>query len=414
MTVVGVVGLGKLGLPVAVTLALRGHRTLGFDIDPGRMSLDALAAHERGIDGTGSLRQSLPGDLALSFVDRERLLREADCVLVAVETPHGPGYEGTTPLGDARADFDYGALLAAVDGVVAGARPGLEIGVMSTVMPGTTRRLIAPRTGDHTLVYCPQFVAMGTVAHDLTRPEFVLLGCSERGAGAIGGVLSRTGPAPVHAVGYESAEFAKVVYNTFVSMKVAVSNVIQQFSHEVGASAAAVFDVIRSADRRLVSDAYLGPGMGDGGPCHPRDNIALSWLARELGVADDLFTAVMASRERYVQWLAERFAEAGRGLPLVVLGTAYKPGTDITTGSSVLLMTALLRARALDVHEVGVPAELDRDAALDRPAAYFVGCPEPEFLELKTAPGSVIVDPWHRVEEREGTRVLRVGEAPAP
>lgn len=411
MAVAGVVGLGKLGLPVAVTLALRGHRVLGHDLAPCRMTLDALSPHERSVDLSTSLAASLPPRLPLEFVDLPELVRTSDCVFVAVATPHEPRFEGTVPLPRARADFDYRALRRAVAQVVECAAGRLEIGVMSTVMPGTTRRVIAPLAEGHTLVYCPQFVAMGTVAHDLCEPEFTLLGRGRGEAGVTRAVLTSLAPrAPVHDVSYESAELAKVLYNTFVSAKVGLSNTVQQLAHESGASAAEVYGVLRSADRRLWSSAYLGPGMGDGGPCHPRDNIALSWLARERRVGADLFSAVMAYREAYVEWLGERFVEASAGLPLVVLGTAYKPATDIVTGSSTALLVTLLRLRGLDPTVVDVPADLAHARLPDGPGAYFVGCPDPEFATLPVPAGSVIVDPWHRVEPRAGATVVRIGE----
>ena len=124
---------------------------------------------------------------------------------------------------------------------------------------------------------------------------------------------------------YESAELAKVSYNTFVTAKITVANVVRQMAQLVGASAADVFTVLQSAGQRLTSASYLGPGLGDGG-CHPRDNIALSWLAGKLGLNADLFTALMRQREAYVGWLGDELEAAGGDRPMILLGTAYKPG----------------------------------------------------------------------------------------
>src|SRR5688572_2248430 len=115
---IGVVGLGKLGLPVAATLALRGNKVVGYDIDPARMSLAALAGEERAVDGSGSLASMLDASLPLRFAGLAELLAEVECVLVAVETPHEPQYEGITALPQTRADFGYDALTAAVADIV--------------------------------------------------------------------------------------------------------------------------------------------------------------------------------------------------------------------------------------------------------------------------------------------------------
>jgi UDPglucose 6-dehydrogenase len=290
------------------------------------------------------------------------------------------------------------------------ARRGAEIGVMSTVLPGTIRSLILPQVQDHALVYCPQFVGMGTVARDLRNPEFTLIGRGSREPAIIPEVLSGLGDAPVFTVSYETAELAKMIYNTFVSAKVTLANIVQRMASETSAQASDVFRIIRAADQRLGSAAYIGPGMGDGGPCHPRDNVALSWLARRSGMGADLFSAVMESREAYVEWLSDRFVELAAGLPLVLLGTAFKPGTDIEAGSSAVLLANLLGLRGVDVQIVRTPDDLHRR---DRAAAFFIGCPEPPFLTFPFPPGSVVVDPWHRVGSPDGVTVHHIGEAAA-
>lgn len=407
---IGFVGLGKLGLPIAITLAQRGHRVRAHDTRPDRMTLDAVSPFELAQDGDRPLRDTLDPPPDLTFTDLDGALEGADCVFVAVETPHGPRFEGVTPLPFARSDFSYVALTRALASVAERAPKGCEIGVMSTVMPGTVRSLLKPLVPDHTLVYCPQFVGMGSVSHDLVHPEFTLLGIGDEPTTVVRDVLvGLGGGVPAFPIGYESAELAKVIYNTFVSAKVTIGNVVQMISHDVGASATDVFDVIRSADRRLVSSAYLGPGLGDGGPCHPRDNVALSWFARELGYGADLFSAVMESREGYIEWLCDRLIEAAGDRPIVLLGTAFKPGTDIETGSSAVLMATLLQLRGVEVTVVRQPEDLAAVPSAG-PGCFFLGCPEPEFVKAEVPAGSVIVDPWHRVDAREGVQVLRIGE----
>lgn len=409
---IGVVGLGKLGLPIAVTLALQGHDVIAYDRDSSRMNLAALSALELGPDATSPLRACVGEDLPLRFEPLDQMLRSVNCVFVVVDTPHGPAYEGITPLPDSRADFGYDSLIAAVRSIVDTTRRPVEIGIMSTVLPGTIRSRILPLTGGHPLVYCPQFVAMGRVATDLLRPEFTLLGCGEPSAVVVPEILSGLGSAKRFAVSYETAELAKVVYNTFVSAKVTVSNLVQWMAHETGADVLDVFRILRSADQRLTSEAYLGPGMGDGGPCHPRDNIALSWLFRRMGAGTDLFTDVMRTRQAYVEWLGNLFREYADGLPLVLLGTAFKPGTDIQTGSSAVLMATLLHQAGAAVTVAATKAHLSTLSLPEAAAAFFIGCPEPEFIEYPFPTGSVVIDPWCAVADRDGVQVHRIGAVP--
>jgi len=408
---VGMVGLGRLGLPVAVSYALRGFEVLACDIDPARMNLAALSGRERGPDGLGRLADSVDG-VRLRFTSLAEIGRRADCIFIAVQTPHGPLYEGTTPLPETRADFSYDTLLAALESVVAKARPEAQIGIMSTVLPGTMRSLVLPAAAGRPVVYCPQFVSMGMVARDLYQSEFTLVGCEkpgEPGPGAIAGALSSFARAPLFTVSYETAELAKLVYNTYISAKVTLSNVVQMLAQQTGADAPGVFGILRAAERRVASAAYIGPGLGDGGPCHPRDNIAMSWLARQLGLPTDMFSRVMEARQAYTEWLAEQFIKLAGDLPLVLLGTAFKPGTDLETGSAAVLLANLLEARGAAVAVIGEPGALGSPLMPASAAAFFIGCPEPEFTGYRFPPGSVVVDPWHQVATQDGVSVHRIG-----
>lgn len=399
-------------MPAAITISQAGYQVRGYDINPLCMSLDGLPAYELDADRRGPLSATLSGDSSFGFAGLADVVNETSCVFVAVETPHEPRYEGVTPLPQTRADFSYDALTAAVRAIVSVARHPVEIGVISTVLPGTVRRLLLPLMGPHTLVYCPQFVAMGTVAYDLRHPEFTLLGYGESKPSVVKEVLEevRAEPVPTFEVAYESAELAKVCYNTFIAAKVTVANTAQQMAQLCGASAAEVFGVLRAAGQRLASPRYIGPGMGDGGPCHPRDNIALSWLAREKNLGADLFTAIMEQRQAYIEWLADEFTAAAGGRPMVLLGTAYKPGLPLETGSSSVLLANVLAARGVPVTIVRFPGELAAAALGDTPAAFFLGCPAGDFLTMRFPEGSVVIDPWHLVKPSDGVELRRVGE----
>jgi UDPglucose 6-dehydrogenase len=141
----------------------------------------------------------------------------------------------------------------------------------------------------------------------------------------------------------KTAELTKVAYNTFIGLKIAFGNTMMEICEKTGADVDDLVDALSLATERVISPAYLRGGMGDGGGCHPRDNIALSWLARELGLSYDLFEALMICRERQTEWLAD-LIPAGE---VEIQGKAYKPGTNLTVGSPALLMASMLTERGI-------------------------------------------------------------------
>lgn len=344
---VGWVGLGKLGLPIAEEVA-KTHTVIGYDIRPVETERVQFAVHPSELDG-------------------------CDLVFVSVQTPHQPEFEGTMPLTDERADFDYSQLKRATLMLNAACTAKPPLVVVSTVLPGTIEREIVPRY-EGPVVYNPFFIAMGEEVQDFLSPEFVLLGSvpvrspGEQEPTGLDELItfyrSIGVDARVLVTGYREAELAKMAYNTFIGLKLAFANTIGELCHHLGIDASAVMNVVRAGDKRIVSPAYLSPGMGDGGPCHPRDQLALSWLARHVGLSFDLFGAVMEQREAHASWLADVICDAATSYtddvpeesngtrPVTILGRAFKPGTELETGSAALLLAELLRERGVEFDHV--------------------------------------------------------------
>src|SRR5262249_6729878 len=158
--------------------------------------------------------------------------------------------------------------------------------------PGTIRREIFPLVGEHVkLCYNPFFIAMGTTIRDFLDPEFVLFGMRDPEAAERARALYSTlHDRPVYETSIENAELIKVSYNTYITMKIAFANTLMEICHKIeGCDVDQVTGGLALGTQRLLSPRYLGGGMGDGGGCHPRDNIALSWLSRELGLSYDWF-----------------------------------------------------------------------------------------------------------------------------
>ena len=406
---IGFLGLGKLGLPCALAVESRGHPVIGCDIS-ARVVADIRA---RKIPYREEGAQEALEKSAIEIVDILELVQSADIIFVPIQTPHEPRYEGVTRLPAERADFDYSALKSGIkslsDEIGRGGEDKVVI-VISTVLPGTIEREIRPLLNPHIrLCYNPFFIAMGTTMRDFLHPEFVLLGADDDDAAAVTKRFYATiHDAPVFQTTIASAELAKVSYNTFISMKIAFINTIMEICHKTGANVDAVSDSIALATTRLISPAYLRGGMGDGGGCHPRDNIALSWLARELNLSHDFFDSLMQARERQTEWLADLMEEYGQDLPKVILGRSFKPESNIVVGSPALLLEGILRERGEDP-AVWDP-HLDGDMPEFAPSVFLIGTRHELFREMKFPAGSVVVDPWRYVPDQEGVRVVRVGE----
>lgn len=330
---IGFVGLGKLGLPVALAIEAAGHEVRGWDTNPDvHRILESRQLPYREVGAQELLSQTricvkYPGDIS----------GWADLIFVAVQTPHQPEYEGITRLPETRADFDYDHLCQALVSVDA---PGCPVVVISTVLPGTLASLGATH-----VLYNPFFIAMGTTIPDFRNPEFVLVGTDGAHPGVLRDFYATIHDRPVFVTTIKTAELTKVAYNTYIGLKIAFANTMMEICEKTGADVDELIDALSLADQRLMSPAYMRGGMGDGGGCHPRDNIAMSWLARELDLSYDLFSALMECREKQTEWIAELSLQAKEDLPLVVLGEAYKAESNLTVGSPALLLGSLLRQR---------------------------------------------------------------------
>ena len=416
---IGFVGLGKLGLPVAVCINQKGHDVIGYDVDPSRMSKDPQPYQEAGPDGTGNFNDELTEStirFADSFIDLASA--QPDIIFVAVQTPHDPAYEGISELPTKRVDFDYRYLQAAVADIADFVEVDTPLVVISTCLPGTMRREIMPLLGRHLkLVYNPFFIAMGTTMRDFLDPEFVLLGVeSTWAAERVRMFYSQVYPSsvPIAEMSIESAELTKVSYNTFISLKIAFANTVMEICDRIDkADCDQVVDALSLAHRRLISPAYLRGGMGDGGGCHPRDNIAMSWLAKELDLSYDLFDSAMGCREKQARFLARLLsfqsvnAAKDEILPIFILGYAFKPETNLTVGSPALLVADLCSADvALRDSSVTGEDETPRTVGV-----YLIGCKHARYIDYKFPVGSVVVDPHRYIPNQRGVKVIRLGEA---
>lgn len=390
---IGMIGLGKLGLTCALAMESKGHEVMGYDVNPGVekiISEGRLPYIEAGAEELlkkTKIRLKLPNEIA----------EWADIVFVAVQTPHHKMYEGITPLPSTRKDFDYSYLIEAVKSV----KSAKTIVVISTVLPGTIRREILPI---YSVIYNPFFIAMGTTLSDYLNPEFVLIGSDKPTEPILNDFYSTIHNKALFTCTIEEAEIIKVSYNTNITAKICIANLIMELSHKVGnANCDKVTEALGMATDRIVSTRYMKGGMGDGGNCHPRDSISMSWLAKKLNLSYDLYEKLLQCREEQTKWLAE---QCGDGEGVKVLGSAFKKNTNMTAGSPAVLMTCFLKS-----FEQYDPHVNPGSKKPEGPGVYFIATEHDIFKDYDFPKGSIVIDPFRFIEPKDHFKLIRIGDS---
>ncbi len=401
---ISIIGAGKLGLPVALAIESKGHKVTIYDTNQDvyeQVFKRKLNYVEEGADEllkTTRIQCATKLDYAIN----------ADIIFIAVQTPHEPEYEGITPLPDIRKGFDYTYLKQAVKDICSLLTEDKLVVIISTVLPGTIRNEILPLCNEFMkFVYNPLFIAMGTTITDFLNPEFVLIGNIESSEVITLGKFYDPilGEHDLYKnyffCTYEEAELIKVSYNTYITTKICLANTINELSYKIGnINPDRVTEALGLATDRIVSTRYMKGGGGDGGACHPRDNIALSWLARKYDLSFDWYENLMMCRQEQTKWLAEHVLKQSRKhhLPLVILGEAFKKNTNIITGSYVQLLTYYL-SDLVDQDETFIIYDplIDTYKIKLTNAVYLIAMNHDIFKEYKFPEGSVIIDPWNEI-----------------
>ena len=365
-TRIGFIGLGKLGLPCAEAIAKKGFDVTGYDT--GRVSTDI------------TMKETI-----------KELVADKDIVLVSVPTPHEEGYDGRQPTSHLPVkDFNYDTVKRVIAKCDEHMTREQTLVLISTVLPGTIRRELSPLMTNTGLVYNPYLIAMGTVAEDMLNPEMIMIGtewglkgelCRQRSELLESFYNTVCDNYPRVEFGtWEEAESMKIFYNTFISNKIAMVNMIQDVAQKLGnMDVDRVTKALAKSTQRIVSPRYMKAGMGDGGACHPRDNIALRWLAQELNLGYDLFEGIMTAREKQAENMALAILEHGNNIYFT--SDSYKPGTTLVDGSYSLLVQ----------HYVNKHGGMIVDG-MDEPVEVVVRVHESD--EITADNETVIFDPW--------------------
>ena len=416
---VGFLGLGKLGLPVALAVESKGHTVFGHDISD--KVLENIKSKK--IDYKEIFVDKYLPKTKLKVLDIEDLVDSSEIIFIPIQTPHIEKYEGITRIPNERADFDYSYLidgLKSLSKVVEKKNKEIVVIIISTVLPGTIRREIMPiLSAKIKLCYNPFFIAMGSTINDFLQPEFVLFGVDDPYALKLGKEFYKTiTKAPLYDTTIENAELIKVAYNTLISTKIAFSNTMMELCHKLdNTSIDEVTNALKLANRRLISTAYMDGGMGDGGGCHPRDNIAMSYLSKKYNISHNWFEHIMMQRESQSDWLADIIIQNSNGKKINILGKTFKAESNLTLGSPSILLNNILLERGVEVKiwDPFIDGDFKNFVNLyhwdKEPQLFFIGTKHEEFEDFPFIKGSVVIDPWRYLSQKEGVKLIKVGDS---
>ena len=404
---ISIVGLGKLGASMAAAIASRGHHVIGVDVN--HRAVDALNAGQAPVQETGldALVHENRARLRATLSHQEAI---ADSELTFVIVPTPSDDRGAFSLQYVAYAFrEIGKAIRAGAGTGAG-KDRHTVVLTSTVLPGATRHGLLPilerhsgrQGGDVSLCYSPEFIALGSVIRDFLNPDFLLIGELDAASGQhLEDCYREIMPpaTPVRRMTLENAELAKISVNAYVTTKITFANMLAEMCAKIPGGDVDVVSDALGLDSRI-GRKYLTGGLGFGGPCFPRDNVALSFIAGALGARSELPATVdRLNRSLAGRLLQQLQPNVSRDVTVAVLGLAYKPFSHVIEESqAILLVKAFLdhgaRVLAYDPlarqnadYELGGRA-LILDSARDclRDAdVVLVATPDPEFKALTAA-----------------------------
>jgi UDP-N-acetyl-D-glucosamine dehydrogenase len=359
MATVGIIGLGYVGLPLAVAFAEEGCDVVAVDVD--QRKVEAIAAGQSYIEDVSSQELAQAAG-RITATTRYLPLAEAEAVLVCVPTPL-----------TANREPDLGSLIDASRALAGVLRRDQLVVLESTTYPGTTRERVAPlleESGlaagrDFHLAFSPERVDPGRSDFTLRNTPKVLGGLTDACADRAEALYGRVCDNLVRLSSPEAAELTKLLENIFRSVNIALVNELAMLTDRMGID---IWEVVEAAATKPYGFMRFEPGPGMGGHCLPVDPFYLSWRAREFDVATEFIELAGKVNQRMPYHCVAKAQRAlnGAGLSvkgarIAVLGVSYKPGVGDIRESPALKIIAQLRDLGANVsyHDPHVPALSD-------------------------------------------------------
>lgn len=387
MKKVSMIGCGKLGQDCAEVMADH-YNVIGYDIYPRNPKNFKMA---------DSIKEAV---------------EERDLIFIAVPTPHESIYGGETPTSHLpNKDFDYSVVIDVLKEVNKYVNKNQLVILISTVLPGTVRGQLIDCIYNARFIYNPYLIAMGTIKWDMVNPEMIIIGTedgslTEDAKELINFYKPFMENNPRYEVGtWDEAESIKIFYNTFISAKLSLVNMIQDVAEINGnINVDVVTEALAKSTQRIMGPGYMKAGMGDGGACHPRDNIALRYLAERLDLGYDLFDSIMRAREVQAERMAETCLRYGKRVCIV--GKAYKPSVHYTIGSSSMLVGHYVEEHGGNLSYFDPNTG---DNVWPTADVYLIGYWESWVENIKWPVGSIIIDPWRTLKKQKDITVIHYG-----
>ncbi len=429
---ISVIGLGKLGLCSAACFAYRGFKVTGVDIDIERVNKINKGISPIEETGLANMLKKVRSRL-LATVDYNEAIRNSDVTFIVVATPS---------LADGSFSNDY--LEKSLHKIGEALKKKKEyhlVVVTSTVMPGTVETVakyilekVSGKTcgKDFGVAYNPEFIALGSVIHDFLNPDFLLIGeISKRDGDILEGIYRQTceNKPRFARMSPLNAEITKISLNCYVTTKITFANSIASICEKLKGADANVITGALGMDTRIGSK-YIRPGLGFGGPCFPRDNVAFAAFARRLETKAKLAEMVDEVNRDQVWRIVNRVHEVlgaqakdKTKVKIALLGLSYKPNTSIIEDSQALNIAQMLVSEGYNV-SVYDPQALENvrgvlgdtvgyaknaDACVKGADLAIIAVPWQEFKKLKPGKKTIFLDCWRLLEGCEGKTVYYLG-----
>jgi UDPglucose 6-dehydrogenase len=419
---VSVIGLGKLGASMAAAFAARGFEVVGVDVN--QRSVDLINEGSAPVQET-NLAETIAAnkERLRATLSHEEAILNSDISFVIVPTPSDE--RGAFSLQYAEWAFrEIGKALAKKSDYH-------NIVLTSTVLPGSTRQALLPvleresgKKGgrDFGLCYSPEFIALGSIINDFLNPDFTLVGeLDERSGSHLEEVYKRvmlSGP-PCARMSLENAELAKISVNSFVTTKITFANTLAAICEKLPGGDVDVVTKAIGLDKRIGS-RYLTGAIGYGGPCFPRDNVALAFISKELGVDPGLAVTTDSLNRSISTRIKERVLPmVRRGATIALLGLSYKPFSHVTEesqgvyiaeqlskhGARVIAYDPMSRQMNLEDIRRNVVVLDSIKECLEQAEAVIITTPDPAFKTLRAEDfknqwaSVLVVDFWRILQE---------------
>jgi UDPglucose 6-dehydrogenase len=409
---ISVFGLGKVGLVLAGCLAECGHQVVGVDQDKVAAEEIARGRPRNSEPGISEQVQHCLGRTLRVGGDAEEAILESDLTFVVVPTPS-----------NALGGFSLRYVVRACQEIGEALRKKSEyhvVSIVSTMLPGSSQYVVMPllasasrRNIGRDLGYCynPAFIALGEVAKGFVQPDYVLIGESDATAGdrvlaAHQGMLRNR--APIARMNPTEAEITKIASNTHETMRVSFANMLFSLCTEIPNTNV---DCITGALAHRMGKRFFRGAIPYGGPCWPRDNVALAVFMDAVGVPSTMPRTVDLFNCEHGKYILRKILEISRrGETVGLLGLAYKPGTAViehafgvdlagwlsAEGRSVIAWDPLAVSQAREVLGKNVQyAESGGDCIRQSKVVVIVNA-DPEFsaLDWSLVGDGVVVDCW--------------------